>query len=260
MQVRRTGSAKYCEVVAQFRAARVPNPTTSRTCGPRKASMCQHGCTSAELAALNRVRHRVRHRSPHSVRQPVSGNAVSGLLDGALSPLDAAPLELPPSVSLLRWPRSPAPGLSTTSTRGWEPGGGWAIAEPCGAAAGACVGEPLSNAAVMGGKGTANSGGCEASAGPSSRLRFCAFPGESGCPCRSLGSGATIDVLVPGIVRCSGNCKRIVQLKRRQHHTRKEVVAGRWATGGRDWCQGRLAGGRESGWVAWVGSVEILCR
>ena len=50
--VRRTGSAKYCEVVAQFRAARVPNPTTSRTCGPRKAPMCQHGCTSAELAAL----------------------------------------------------------------------------------------------------------------------------------------------------------------------------------------------------------------
>ena len=52
VQVRRTGSAKYCEVIAQFRAARVPNPTTSRTCGPRKASMCQHGCTSAELAAL----------------------------------------------------------------------------------------------------------------------------------------------------------------------------------------------------------------
>ena len=36
--VRRTGSAKYCEVVAQFRAARVPNPTTSRTCGPRKGA------------------------------------------------------------------------------------------------------------------------------------------------------------------------------------------------------------------------------
>ena len=90
---------------------------------------------------------------------------------------------------------------------GWEPGGGWAIAEPSGA------GERLSNAAVIGGKGTANSGGCEASAAPSSRLRFCAPPGESGCPCRSLGSGATIDVLVPGIVRCSGNCKRIVQLR-----------------------------------------------
>ena len=202
--------------------------------------MCHHGCTSAELATLNEVRDIA---GPHSVRQPVSGNAVSGLLDGALSPLDAAPLELPPSVSLLRWPRSPAPGLSTTSTRGWEQGGGWVIAEPCGAAAGACVGEPLSKAAVIGGKGTANSGGCEASAVPSSRLRFCAFPGESGCPCRSLGSGDTIDdVLVPGIVRCSGNCKRIVQLKHRHHRpVVREVVAGRWTiseggTGGRaDW-------------------------
>jgi len=163
--------------------------------------MCQHQRT--------RRTNGVRHRGPHSVRQPVSGKAVSGLLDdgASLPPLDAAPLELPPPVSLLRWPRSPAPGQSTTSTRGWEPGGGWAIAEPSGA------GERLSNAAVIGGKGTANSGGCEASAAPSSRLRFCAPPGESGCPCRSLGSGATIDVLVPGIVRCSGNCKRIVQLR-----------------------------------------------
>ena len=174
--------------------------------------------------SLTRRTNGVRHRGPHSVRQPVSGNAVSGLLDdGALSPLDAAPLELPPSVSLLRWPRSPAPGQSTTSTRGWEPGGGWAIAEPS-----AGAGERLSNAAVIGGKGTANSGGCEANAAPSSRLRFCAPPGESGCPCRSLGSGATIDdVLVPGIVRCSGNCKRIVQLKRRHDKASRKGGGGR---------------------------------
>ena len=100
--------------------------------------------------------------------------------------------------------------------------------------------ERLSNAAVIGGKGTANSGGCEANAAPSSRLRFCAPPGESGCPCKSLGSGATIDdVLVPGIVRCSGNCKRIVQLKRKTgpvdkgsggrdvDHQREVLVPGR---------------------------------
>lgn len=161
-----------------------------------------------------------RHGGLHSVRQPVSGNAVSELLDDGALPLDAAPLELPPSVSPLRWPRSPAPGQSTTSTRGWEPGGGWTISEPPG-------GERLSNAAVKGGKGTANSGGCKAKAAPSSRLRFCTPPGESGCPCRSLGSGATLDALVPGIVRCSGNCKRIVQLKRRRHRASRKGEGGR---------------------------------
>lgn len=67
----------------------------------------RHGrrpCVSMDARQLRTRRtNGVRYRRPHSVRQPVSGNAVSGLLDdGALSPLGTAPLELPPSVSLLR--------------------------------------------------------------------------------------------------------------------------------------------------------------